>query len=108
MSSVEFKDGVADEIDIRVIVMNLPDVTGVMYDGSGATVHQGGDPRLCDSQYCSFVKKTGEKLSWAVVTMGPCISAENRAKALAIHTACLSKIGGCNNGEEILPRVFAQ
>jgi hypothetical protein len=103
--SVDFKGGIADDFHIWIEVDNLSDVNGQRFAGPGATVHQSNDPRFCDANYSSYLKENFGK-RWAVATMGPCVSRDNRARALSIKTGCLSKIGGCKDGAEILPMVF--
>jgi hypothetical protein len=103
--SLEFKGGIADDFYIWIEVDNLSDVNGQRFPGAGATVHQSNDPRTCSPNYRSYLKENSGK-RWAVAAMGPCVSPDNRAKAMAIDSGCLSKVGGCEDGAEILPKVF--
>jgi hypothetical protein len=102
---VLFKDGIASEIYVRVEIDDAPDARGVMYPGTGATVHQSDTTKSCNQHYSSWVKQKG-RYSWGIVTMDACVLPEDRKKALAINTACLTKIGGCRSVESILPAVF--
>ena len=89
----------ADKID------DAPDANGAMYPGTGATVHQATDTRSCNQHYSTYARQNGQHY-WAVVTMDSCVLPEDRAKALAINSGCLAKIGGCKSPEGILPQVF--
>ncbi len=102
---VDFTGGTADDFYIWIEVDNLSDANGRRFPGAGATVHQSNDPRICNPNYRSYLKENSGK-RWAVATMGPCVSRDNRAKAMAINTGCLSKVRGCADGAEILPKVF--
>ena len=102
---VDFTGGTADDFYIWIEVDNLSDANGQRSPGAGATVHQSNDPRFCDANYSSYLKENFGK-RWAVATMGPCVLPGNRAKAMAFNTGCLSKVRGCEDGAEILPKVF--
>jgi len=104
---VEFKDGIASGIDVWIEIDDASDVAGIMYPGTGVTVHEAKADQLCNSHYSSYVKLRGQQ-SWGVVTMDSCVFPEDRAKALAINTTCLTRIGGCKKVDEILPQVFGR
>ena len=104
---VQFKDGIASGIEVWIEIDDASDVSGTIYPGTGATVHEAKANQLCNSHYSSYVKARGQR-SWGVVTMDSCVLPEDRARALAINTACLTRIGGCKRVDEILPQVFGQ
>ena len=105
MAVVNFKDGVASEINVWMEIDDAPDVMGVAYPGTGAAVHQAADNRFCNQHYSTYVKQHGPHC-WRVVTMDSCVLAEEHAKAFAINSHCLETIGGCKTPEEILPEVL--
>lgn len=82
-----------------------PDTAGVMRPGTGATVHQGVVGDTCNQHYSSYTKESDQHY-WKVVTMDSCVLRAERAKALAINSGCLSRIGGCRTADAILPKVF--
>lgn len=106
-ASIQFQDGIASDIYIWTEILDAPDARGVMYPGTGATVHQTGDPQVCNKHYFSTVMLRGNR-EWGTVSMDSCVSSEDRAKALAINTGCLTTIGGCKTAEDILPKVFGR
>ncbi len=105
-ASVTFKDGVASEVDAYLEVEDR-DVAGAMEPGTGATIHESTQSRSCPQHYCSYVKERWGH-PWGVVEMDSGASGEDRAKAFAINTGCLTRIGGCRKLEVILPHVFAK
>ena len=104
-ASIEFQGGIASDIYIWTEIDDAPDARGVMYPGTGATVHQTGNPQSCNKHYRPNLKLRGNR-EWGTVAMDSCVSSEDRAKALAINTYCLTTIGGCKTAEAILPKVF--
>jgi hypothetical protein len=106
-ADVQFTDGIASGIDVWVEIDDAPDVAGIMYPGTGARVHEARGNQPCNSHYSSYVKAHGSR-SWGVVKMDSCVLPEDRTKALAINTACLTRIGGCKNVDEILPRILGR
>ena len=102
---MQFKDGIASEIFIWVELEDVPDDSEGIYPGTGATVHLGAATRSCNPHYSTFVKANNGGRRWRVVRMDSCVLPEERAKALAISSGCLARIGGCKTPEEILPRV---
>jgi hypothetical protein len=107
-ASVGFKNGLASEIYI-IFEIAEKNETGEWHDGKGVVVRQSTDrPTPCHPHYDLSMKPragSGERL-WASVGMDPCVLPEERAKALAINTACLTRLGGCKTVEAILPQVF--
>ncbi|MGB9106643.1 MAG: hypothetical protein WCC59_17960 [Terriglobales bacterium] len=106
-ASIEFQDGIASDIYIWTEIDDARDARGVMYLGTGATVHQTGNPQACNKHYFPDLKLHGNR-EWGTVTMDSCVSSEDRAKALAINTSCLTTIGGCKTAKAILPKVFGR
>jgi hypothetical protein len=109
--SVVFTDGIASEMSFIVEIAargENPDV----YQDKGAVVHEkkADAGSSCHNDYHLVVRHNYRAYQGdtASVTMDSCVSAENRAKALAINTACFTRIGGCKTIESILPRVFDQ
>jgi len=107
-ASVGFKNGVADEIYIALVVGGRND-QGEWYDDKGVVVRLSSDqPKACHPDYVLRVKnrnQVGDRY-WATVSMDSCVSREARAKAVAINTACLTRIGGCKEVEEMIPKAF--
>ena len=102
---IEFKNGVASKIHIWVEILSSPNVAGAMYRTIGATVYQAADTGNCNAHYSADIRVRGAE-RWAIVTMGPCVTLQDRSKAFAINRRCLTRIGGCKSGEQILPKVF--
>jgi hypothetical protein len=102
---VQFKNGIASGMDIWVEIDDTADASGAMYPGTGVTVHQATDSRSCNQHYSTYTKQKGQRY-WGVATMDSCVLPEDRARALAITTGCLARIGGCKSPEAILPQVF--
>jgi hypothetical protein len=100
-ADVSFKDGVASEIYVWT---EIEDGVGEV-PGSGATVHDINDTQSCHREYSAYIKQN-RGYHWAIVTMDSCVEPSDKAKALAINTACLIRIGGCKSGEAIVPEVF--
>jgi hypothetical protein len=109
-AGVGFKDGVADEIYILLSILKRND-QGDWLDDKGVVVRQSSDaPLPCDHRYKLEVKQrygVGDR-NWATVAMDSCVSPEDRAKAIAINTGCLTKLGGCKTVEEMAPQVFGR
>ena len=107
-ASVGFKDGIANEIYIAMSTLKRTD-QGDWLDDKGVVVRQTSDaPLACDHHYKVDVKQrygVGDR-NWATIAMDSCVSPEDRAKAIAINTGCLTKLGGCKTVEEMIPRVF--
>jgi len=108
--SVGFEDGIASDIFI-ILSVAKHDEKGNWWDDKTAVVHQHvtGNPLACSQDYGINVQNrygVGER-NRAIVAMGSCVSPENRSKALAINTSCLTRIGGCKTVESMLPQVFA-
>jgi hypothetical protein len=104
-ASVGFKDGIASEISIIVEVGN--DKFDPPYD-TGVVVRQHvGFPSACQPLHFDVRRGIRPQAGWAKVAMDPCASPQDRARALAVNTSCLTRIGGCKTVESILPQVFA-
>jgi hypothetical protein len=104
-ASVDFKDGIASKINIWTEINDMPDAAEILRPGTGATVRQTGEPNLAISTIPSTSRPHGDR-HWAVIEMDSCISPEDRARAFAINTACLTTIGGCKTAESIIPQIF--
>jgi hypothetical protein len=108
-ASVGFKNGIASEIYIIFVIARKND-KGEWYDDKGIVVQQSTDqPGACHPHYGLLVKNrnvVGDRY-WARVSMDSCVAPEDRVKALAINTVCLTKLGGCKTVEAILPQVLA-
>jgi len=103
--SVAFKDGVASEVYILLVVKGNDD-KGQSYGDMGVVVRETTErPSACHPGYNLLTHQRSGV--WATVGMDSCVSPENRAQALAINTSCLTKIGGCKTVEAMIPRVFA-
>jgi hypothetical protein len=82
---------------------------GDKYDDIGVIVRQTmGDQTNCHPDYQI---STGEryregKQTWATVKMDSCVHVQERARAFALNTACLAKMGACRTSKEMLPQVF--
>jgi hypothetical protein len=109
-ASVGFKNGVANGIYILFAIAGK-NSQGELFTDKGVVVSLRDDrPEACHSDYKLAVKErngVGDRF-WATVSMDSCISSVNREKALAINTACLTKIGGCTTVEDIIPEVFGR
>jgi hypothetical protein len=106
-AGVGFKDGTASEIYIILVTLSRGR-QGNWDENKGVVVRERPDRATCREQYDVDVKKrygTGDRY-WATVTMDTCVSPENRAKAIAISTSCLTRIGGCRAVESMIPKVF--
>ncbi len=89
-ASVSFKNGTADTIFIILEVLHRDD-KGEWVDDKVAVVRQSMDGAAdCDPHY-----KVRKRWDGVGVGMGPCVSRQDRDRALAINTSCLSHIGGC-------------
>jgi hypothetical protein len=105
---VEFKDGIASEIYI-VLVIQKRDDKGEWRDDRGVVVREiAGSSSVCDQHYKLNVKKrydVGDRY-WATVAMDSCVSPGDRARAIAINSSCLTRIGGCKTVESMIPQVL--
>lgn len=100
-ASVGFKEGVASEIYV-IIEVGYGEVESL--EDIVVVVRQSMDnASACDPHY-HVARKYGEQVG---VGMGPCVNPQERARAFAINTSCLTRIGGCKTVESILPQVFA-
>jgi hypothetical protein len=106
-AQLQFKRGIASEIYVWVEVNDAPDAAGVMYAGTGATIHQTVKVQDCNQHYSSYAQQRGQHL-WGIVTMDSCVSAEDHAKAFIVNCSCLTKLGGCKTPDAILPQVFGK
>jgi hypothetical protein len=97
---VEFKDGIASEIFIIVVVAGPKNEVSVA--DTLVTVRQSRD-YPCKPHF-EVVRKNYTQRG---VRMSPCVSAQDQARALAINTSCVTRIAGCRTVESILPQVFA-
>lgn len=108
--SVTFKDGIASETRIMVGV-GARDRSGRLYDDKAVVVRQSAVvPAACHSEYDLTVKRADGAVHGdaASVRMDQCVSRAARSRALAINSACLTRIGGCKTLQQILPQVLAR
>jgi hypothetical protein len=110
VAGVGFKNGIASEIYVAFVIGRRNE-QGEWRDDKGVVVRQSTDrPSACHPHYELSVKqryRTGDRY-WATVAMDSCASAEDRAKAVAIDGACLTRIGGCKTVEDVIPQAFAR
>jgi hypothetical protein len=108
-ASVEFQDGVASEVFV-ILEVEAVDKVGQQYPNKGLVIRETSEkPNSCQQEYRAQVGKRyspGDR-SWGTITMDRCVSAADRAKALALNVGCLSKIGGCKTIDQMNPTVFA-
>lgn len=97
-ASVGFKDGTASEVSIILEIVSPNKDT--LAAPPPVMVEQSID-RQCVPHY--IIRRGVGVIS---VGMGACVSPQYRARALAINTSCLTRIGGCKTLESILPQVF--
>ena len=109
-AGVGFANGTASEIYIALVIAKKND-NGEWRDDKGVVVRETTERiEACSPHFDVSVKGrygTSDR-DWATVAMGPCVQAEDRAKALAFNCACLTRIGGCSTVEAILPKVFTK
>jgi hypothetical protein len=105
-ASVGFDDGIASEIYIALGTAKRN--TGEdWHDDKGVVVRQSTDvSSACHQHDTLHVKKRYDR-NWVTVAMDSCVSPQERAKALAINSSCLTRIGGCKTVEAMIPQVFA-
>lgn len=106
--SVGFKNGIASEIYVALVVGKQTEAQGWI-DDKGVVVRESSDAASCHRDYQLSVKRRQEigDEFWATVAMDPCISPDNRSKALAVNTGCLTRITGCKTVQSMLPKVFS-
>jgi len=109
-ASVGFEDGIATGTYI-ILTIGKRDEHGEWRDDKGVVVQQSRTkiPSECLQDYRVDVLKRygiGDRF-WATVGMESCVAPAARARAIAINTSCLTKIGSCKTVEEMLPRVFS-
>jgi len=92
-ASVTFKDGVASEVNVWFEIDDH-NIAGAMEPGTGATVRLSTETESCPQHYCTYVRERWG-YPWAVVVMDSAASQDERARAFAINTGCLTRIGGC-------------
>jgi hypothetical protein len=110
-ASVGFEDGIASGIFI-ILEVEKRDEKGDWQDDKLVVVRQDITriPMACRQDYRLNVQKrygVGDRYR-ALVGMDSCVSPENRARALAINTACLTRIGGCKTVESMIPQVLGR
>ena len=107
-AGVDFRNGVASEIYILMVVMRRND-EGQMIEDKGVVVRESTDrPTSCNQNYDVRVHQrygNGDRY-WATVAMDRCVNMQDRARAIAINTHCLTRIGGCKSVEGMLPKVL--
>ena len=105
--SVGFKGGVASSVYIAVAVAGH-DSNGHWRDERGVVVQQNTEGKeSCNPHYRISVRKrevTGETY-WGTVAMDGCVLTQDKARAMAVNTSCLTRIGGCKTLEDMLPEI---
>lgn len=107
---VSFSAGVASLIHINLWSLRR-DASGQWIDDKGVVVAQTVGRSLGCSQQYSVKINVPDKFRggrWAAVDMDSCVSSEERSRAFAINTSCLTRIGACETPREMLPEVFGQ
>jgi hypothetical protein len=109
-ASVGFEDGIASAIYI-VLTVEKRDDKGEWRDDRGVVVQQNTTKisGTCRQHYRLNVLKrygVGDRY-WATVEMDSCVTPDDRARAIAINTSCLTRVSGCKTVESMVPRVFA-
>ena len=108
--NVGFRNGIASEIYI-ILVIGKRDDKGEWRDDRGVVVRQSEDvPGACNPHFTLDLnpRRVTVPGSWATVAMDSCVSRQDRARAIAINSSCLTRIGGCKTVESMLPQVFAR
>lgn len=109
-ATVTFTDGLASEIYIALVTEGRNEL-GEQYDDKGVVVRQTTDiPSNCHQHY-ELLTKQGYRAgddSLATIAMDACVLPEDRAKAFALNTGCLTRISGCKTTEAIHPQMFAR
>jgi hypothetical protein len=105
--TVSFQDGIASEIYIIYVVAKRDDKRE-WYDDLGVVIRQRPDfPAACRRKYQMDLKhRAGGDPYWVAVAMDACVSPEDRARAFAINSSCLTRIGGCKTVESMIPQIF--
>ena len=98
---VSFGGGVADQIG-ALIHAKIPEPTSHEFIETHVfVVLEGNGSEPCRPHY------RARAVSGGTVFMSPCVLPQDRARAFAINTSCLTRIGGCKTVESMLPQVFA-
>src|ERR1700686_2302851 len=100
--TVSFQDGIASEVYIIYVVAKRDDKRE-WHDDLGVVVRQRPDPAAaCRRQYRIELKhRAGGDPYWVTVAMDACVSPQDRARAFAINSSCLTRIGGCKTVESL-------
>jgi hypothetical protein len=110
-ASVGFEDGIASGIYI-ILVTEKRDDKGEWRDDRGVVVRQSMDvPAACHPHYnLDLNPRPGvvPRGPWATVAMDSCVSPQDRARAIAINSSCLTRIGGCKTVESMIPQVLGR
>ena len=110
-ASVGFEDGVASRIEVFLTV-GKADGKGDWREDTGVVVRQSTTKirRPCNQHdRLNVQKRYGvDDRHWATIGMDSCVLPDERARAIAINSGCLTRIGGCKTVEEMLPHVFGQ
>jgi hypothetical protein len=106
--SVSFTDGLASEKRVMLSVLARGKNPDLYQERGVVIVESSRVPPTCHADYSLLVRHNYRAYQGdtASLSMDPCVSPENRAKAFAINTACLTRIGGCKTLMSILPRVL--
>jgi hypothetical protein len=108
-ASVAFKNGMASGIYV-IVAIETRDKNGEWHDDKGVVVRlDASPPGACHPHYNRLSKYRsgiGDEY-WVTVGMDSYVSPDDRAKALAINSFCLTRISGCPDVEAMIPQVFA-
>ncbi|MFZ0824894.1 MAG: hypothetical protein WAM87_14630 [Terriglobales bacterium] len=108
-ASVGFQDGIASSVFI-VLEVEKHDKTGDWRDEKMVVVRQDITiaPKACRPGYRVNLQTNcgAEDCNRVIVAMDSCVSSEDRARALAINTSCLTRLGGCKTVESMIPQVL--
>ena len=92
-AGVAFQNGIAFDIYVIFATTRVYDANGNARDDKGVVVRESFDHHSCEAIYNVKLDNPQEGPYWVTISMGSCTSQESRAKALALNTACLTKIG---------------
>lgn len=101
---VEFEDGVAYGIDATILALSPNPDWHDFFDRHVHVVIVGDGSEPCTAHYRA-VHTTDSR---GTVFMSPCVSPQDRTRAFALNTSCLTRIGGCKTVQSMLPQVFAR
>ena len=104
LAEVAFENGTASQIYV-VFATQSAEAAGIPRDDKGVVIRASSGVQNCKPVYDVKQRNQGERF-WVTISMNSCTEQEDRTRALAINTRCLTKIGGCPSIEEIAPEAF--